>query len=484
MNLKKLLLPLTFLGLSPAARAADKVPGTDSIPQNKITHTVDSVKTKHHKTAKFSDYQEDEDYETAEIHRKLVNSYNAKPNAHNIDKIIKLLSIMDDPKTVYDMLRLSIPHAKYFAGIITPTLQKKLNIAAKEDIVFTAVNNHIYEMSDQEAFDFVATHSNLNKLKNPPVTLTKALNIALADKSLIGQSKAHINCISNIMNYALSHQDDKKITDLYAKIFVTTAHMIRDYNQNDSVQNNYGKSIHALTRKIETFNTHISNGSLLDKEIEIKKPHDYVIQEYANISNRINLAMIYNRAYMNFVSRALDLRHPVYSSKVTQNLYLDYVNSIEIQYLIRNQMANKDQEEQLKKLIAAHPEIKLFEPYFCNLYLNTPEYNKIMKLVAQVRTNKSKKAVPVPKEITQFLAKCEANASAQQILINNQMINVPSISLAIPKQLSMDQLRKSVLTPVNIYNQITEALDRQLHDVTFQKNSTMALTKNTQQYDR
>ena len=107
-----------------------------------------------------------------------------------------------------------------------------------------------------------------------------------------------------------------------------------------------------------------------------------------------------------------------------------------------------------------------------------------MKLVAQVRTNKSKKAIPVPKEITQFLAKCEANASAQQILINNQMINVPSISLAIPKQLSMDQLRKSVLTPVNIYNQITEALDKQLHDVTFQKNSTMALTKNTQQYDR
>ena len=129
MKLSKLLLPLTFLGLSPTARAATNTQTTNSVPQNKTIKTTNHKATNNAKIANFSDFQEDDD--TAEIHRKLINSYNAKPNAHNIDNIIKLLNIMDDPKPVYDMLRLSIEHAQYFMKKITPELQKKLDELSK-----------------------------------------------------------------------------------------------------------------------------------------------------------------------------------------------------------------------------------------------------------------------------------------------------------------------------------------------------------------
>lgn len=479
MNLKKLLLPLTFLGLSPAARAGDKVPTSDTVPQNKITQTVDSVKHKNNKTIRFTDAQDE--YETDEIHKQLINSYNAKPHAHNIEKIFKLLTIMDNPNNVYSHLRLSVPHAQYFASKITPELQKKLHISAKEDIVFTAVNNNFHKMSDQDLFDFVATHSNLNKLQKPYIIMEKALNIALADKAQIGKSNKHINCISNIMNFALSHQDDKKITDLYAKIFVTTAHMIRDYNKNDSVKNTYAKSINALTKKIEKFNTHIIPGSVLDSEIQIKRPHDYVIQEYANIEHRINLAMVYNRAYLLFTVRAHNMRHQVYNNKHTQNLHLDYLDAIEIQYLVRKHMATDEQKQQLKNLIKKHPEINLFEPYFCNLYLNIPEYNTVLKFITDVHTNKSGKALSVPKEVLNILSQATHLSSVQQQAIQQQHINVPQINLTLPKKLSNEQLKRSVLIPSHIFNNIAYVLDQQLQDVTFQKHSIAALTTNNQQ---
>lgn len=479
MNLKKLLLPLTFLGLSPAAHASDKAPASDTVPQNKITQTVDSVKHKNKKTVKFTDAQYE--YESAEIHKQLINSYNAKPHAHNIEKIFKLLTIMDNPNSVYSHLRLSVPHAQYLASKMTPELQKKLHISAKENIVFTAINNNFHKMSDQDLFDFVSAYSNLNKLQNPYIVLSKALNVALADKAQIGKSNKHINCISNIMNFALSHQDDAKITELYTKIFITTANMIRDYNKNDSVKNTYAKSINALTKKIEKFNTHIIPGSVLDSKIQIKRPHDYVIQEYTNIAQRVNLAMVYNRAYFYFMTYAYETHKQVYNNKNTQNLHLDYIEAIKIQFLIRKLMATDEQKQQLKNLRKKHPEIDLFEPYFCSMYLNIPEYHAISKFISELRTNKSDKALSVPKEVFTVLSKCNDIASAQHTKINQQLINIPLIKLTLPKKLSRKQLKGSVLNTSNIFYNIANVLDSQLKDVTFQKNSIAVLTTTNQQ---
>ena len=96
MNLRKLILPLTFLGLSPAAHADNKVQKNDSLPQHKITHTIDSTKTTHKKTVKFTDAQEDE--ENANIQRMLISGYNAKPHAYRFDNNVKLLKIADNAK--------------------------------------------------------------------------------------------------------------------------------------------------------------------------------------------------------------------------------------------------------------------------------------------------------------------------------------------------------------------------------------------------
>lgn len=476
MKLSKLLLPLTFLGLTPTARAATNTQTTNSVPQNKTIKTTNHKATNNAKIANFSDFQEDDD--TAEIHRKLINSYNAKPNAHNIDNIIKLLNIMDDPKPVYDMLRLSIEHAQYFMKKITPELQKKLDITDKEDILFTAINNHIYETSDEDAFKFVATHSNLYKLKNPAVTLNKALNIALSDMSLVGKSDAHMNCISNIMNFTLSHQNDSEIINLYSKIFIATANMIRDYNQSDSVQDVYTQSINALTNKIEKFNTHITSGSSLDKEIQFKKPHEYIIQEYRNNAYHVNLALIYNQAYVRFIARTYKFQQPGFTNKTAQKIYSNYIEAIEIQYLIRTNSATDAQKQKLTKLVEIHPEINLFEPYFCSVYLNTHEYHKVLEFITKVQTSKSGKAVTVPKEIFTILSKCSANEITQQANINEQMIKIPYIQLTVPNKLTSAQIRRTVLMPYNIEHIIQQTLDKQLQDLDLQIRSMLKLTQN------
>ena len=477
MNLRKLLLPLTFLGLSPAAHADNKVQKNDSLPQHKITHTIDSTKTTHKKTVKFTDAQEDE--ENANIQRMLISGYNAKPHAYRFDNIIKLLKIADNAKTLYNALHLSLPHAKYLVAHITPELQQKLGIKAKEDILFTAINHRAAEISEKDAFEFVATHNNLNKLKNPVIILNKALNIALSDVSIIGQSPAHINCISNIMNFALSHQDDKKITALYSKIFVTTAHMIRDYNQNDSVQDKYAYSINELTSKIEKFNKHITPGSVLDSELQIKRPHEYVIQEYRSIAQRVNMALVYNNAYYRFLSKAHFVHPVVYTHKPTQKLYQDYVDAIEIKSLVRENMATSTQKQKLKKLIAAHPEIELFDPYFSAVYLNLVNRDQILDFTVQLHTSKSNKALTVPKKIFTVLAQCNANAIPQQKLINQHMIKAPNIALKVPKKLSVSQMMKSVLNPQNIEKTIAQSLNKQLQDLDWQAHSMQKLIAKT-----
>ncbi len=477
MNLRKLLLPLTFLGLVPAAHADDKTHANDSLPRHKITHTVDTTKTKHKKTINFTDAQEDQ--EIIEIQRMLISGYNAKPHAYRFDNIVKLLKIANNAKTLYNSLHLSLPHAKYLIKTITPELQKRLGIKEKEDILFTAINHRVTEISEKDAFEFVATHNNLNKLKDPVIILNKALKVALSDMSIVGQSQTHMNCISNIMNFALSHQDDKKIIALYSKIFVTTAHMIRDYNQNDSVQDKYAYSINALTNKIEKFNKHITPGSVLDLELQIKKPHDYVIQEYRSITQRVNMALIYNNAYSRFLSKNHLARPLVYTHKPTQKLYQDYVEAIEIHSLIRENRATSTQKQKLKKLIAAHPEIELFDPYFSAVYLNTGNNDFIIDFIVQLHTSQPDKTLTVPKKLFTILAQCNANAVPQHKLINQHMIKVPNIVLKLPKKISWSQMMKSVLNRQNIEKTIAQSLNKQLQDLDWQTYSMQKLITKT-----
>ena len=78
------------------------------------------------------------------------------------------------------------------------------------------------------------------------------------------------------------------------------------------------------------------------------------------------------------------------------------------------------------------------------MYLNIPEYHAISKFISELRTNKSDKALSVPKEVFTVLSKCNDIASAQHTKINQQLINVPLIKLTLPKKLSRKQLKGSV----------------------------------------
>ena len=466
MKLRKLLLPLTFLGLSPTAHAAGQHSG-DTIPQTKKTTTYSPNKKTPAKTIQYNDTDKD-------IYNKLIKSYNKNPSKHNIQNVVQLMTIMENPLYMYESLCLSISDAQYLAKHISPTLQKKLNIADKEDIIFTAINKRTNEISDTVAFNFVATHSNLTKLKYPVEILTKALRVALSDTAKIGKSQTHINCISNFMNFAQQYQNNHEITKLYSSIFVATANMIRDYNN----QKTHFQSINILTTLINNFNNHIISGSVIDKEIQIKQPQDYVIQEYKNISARVNLAMVYNRAYLCFVSRTHKSHPKQYNHKYTQQLFQNYVEAIEIQYLHRKQEATKEQLQRLETLIKKHPEIYLFEPYFCNIYLSTAEYNKILLFMTNVKIANDNKAHNVPKNILNIVNKCNKNADKQQEYISKHMINVPQISMALPSKMSLQQIRKSVLIPLNISNIVTAELEKQLDNLEIKIDAMEKIIKN------
>lgn len=490
MKLKKILLPLTFLGLSPTARAADNTQTTDSVPQNKTERVTDfsDITFIPKKTIDFFDAQEDSirravndsisAAEMTKVYSKLIKTYNANPERYKISQLIDLLNNIDNPNALYDTLMLSLPHANYLSTHITSELQKKLNISDTTDIIVTAVDKRTYDMPDQDAFDFACTGKYFDRIQNPDVVLNQALQIALRDITQIGKNTKYKDCIIKITDFVFSHQDDSKLINLYSDVFLATAKTIREYNERIDNQDLYLASMNTLVPLIEKYNAQIIPNSALDKEISIKKPHDYVIKQYDDIFTRITLTNIYNQAYLNYMLQSYDLRKRIYGNNVLHNIYINYIDAIELNTISRTKKLTPDQQEKLDNLLKLHPEIALFDPYFSNVYFNTSDRHDIIEYLTKIKFSKQE-YVNVPHQLSEILEKHQTNADSQRKIILENLIKIPALQLTLANKVSYyDIMNKSNLTPINVHDSIERALRKQYDDVTVQKNSLIRITNN------
>lgn len=490
MNLKKLLLPLTFLGLSPTARAADtNTNQTDSVPKTQQNADFSKITLIPQKTIDFMDAQEDlwrrttEDSDTkkemSDVHNKLINTYNATPYKYNIDNIISLLDKVSDPDIFYQKLHLSIPHAKYLMANITPELQSKLHIQNKTDILITAINHRAHTMSDREAFDFAVEGKYFDTIAEPAVVLHKALQIPLQNTDKIGVYPSYRKCIQNIADFVLLNQNNPEIVKLYSDIFITTAQIIREYNEKTDTQEQYVITMNILVPLVERYNAQIIPNSVLDQEIKIKKPHDYVINQYDEIFFRISLAKIYNDAYFKYIIQSPRLRQAPYSNSKINQVYFNYVDAINLQTIARNDKLTPEQQTQLNNLMKQHPEIRLFDTYFSNAYFNIKDRKEIMDFIAKVKFSKTKQYT-VPIKIKKLLQQMQDSLDAQNKLIHENLINMPDLQLTFQNTVSYAEIMyKSNFTPTNAHNRIDSTLSKQHNDVSMQKMSLERITQNT-----
>ena len=487
MKLKKIIFPLTFLGLSPTNANAAKTTKPDSVPQNKTELSFSEITLIPQDTLDFWDEQEknlnaiEQDSiaqkEMRSMHIKLLNSYNASPNKHNFTQIIEFLNKIENPHLFYNKMQLSIKHAKYLTENITPELQKKLQISDISDIMIDAINKRTNEIPDQDAFNFIILGQNFDKLQQPAVIMDKALKYALSDINALGSSFPRKKCISLIMEYATQNQNDTEIVKLYSTIFITTAKIIREFNESNENQSQQIQAMNTLVPLIENFNSKIIPNSILDHELQIKKPHDYVINEYNNIFYRINLAKIYNDAYFYYMMKSPNLHKQIYSNQLSNEAYVDYVQAIELQSLARTTQLSQEQQTQLDNLIKKRPEIKLFEPYYSNVYLNTEDKKKINDFLRTVKSSK-KNEVSVPASIAKILKNHQTNADTQKQIILDNYIKLPEIKLTLPNKFFYNYIMSSSMISSNVFNNIKSALRKQYDDVLIQKQSLERITQN------
>jgi hypothetical protein len=497
MNIKKFLLPLTFLGLSPSARATD-TNTTDSIPQQKQITDFSKITQIPKSTIDFFDAQADSirravndsisESEVKTVHNHIIKTYNATPEKYNINQLIDLLNKIDHPDKMYEQMRLSMHHANYLANNITPELQNKLNITNKSDIIITAANKRASDMPEYDAFRFIIDGKYFNRLKNPELIMTKALHVATSDITQIGKNQEYKKCIVNIIEFVFQHQNNPKLVKLYSDIFLTTAKIIREYNEQTNNKELYLTSMNTLVPLVEKYNSRITANSVLDTEISIKKPHDFVINQYDNIFTRITLAKIYNQAYLTYMLNPLNLKKRIYGNNTIHSIYIDYIDAIEIQTIARTNKLTPEQEIKLNKLLLSHPEIELFDPYFANVYMNTETRKEIMEFMEKIKFSKSKNNT-IPPKILQLLKELQINADNQCQKIINNHINMPIMTLTLPHKISYtDIMNKSNFAPKNVYDRIDLSLQKQYDDVSVQKMSLTRITNNNsvpqQQYSR
>lgn len=489
MNIKKLLLPLTFLGLSPTAHAANtNTNQTDSVPKTQKNADFSAITFIPQHTIDFMDAQEDslrlvsEDSitsaEMSAIHNKLIKTYNETPYKYSINDIINLLYKIENPHKFYKELHLSIPHAQYFMENITPQLQNKLHIQDKTDILITAINNRAHTLSNEEALYFAVDGKYFDKIAEPAVVLHKALQIPLNNIVKIGQQPLYKQCIQNIIDFVFANQDDTEVIKLYSDIFIATAQTIREFNEKTDTQEQYAISMNYLVPLVERYNARIKPNSVLDQEIKIKKPHDYVINQYDEIFFRINLTKIYNDAYLKYIMQSPNMKQPIYKSASANKMYLTYINAIELQTIARTKKLTLEQQTTLDSIIKQHPEIALFEPYFANVYYNTENRKEILDFMAKVKFTKNKLST-LPVKLSNILKQMQESVNKQCKLLHENLINIPKLTVTLPhKVYYSDIMNKSNLPPMTTHEHIKSALYKQYDDVSMQKQSLLRITQN------
>ena len=519
MKLKNIILPLSFLGLAPGAKAQTAPENQNNSIQNKNIELIqtptqniaDTTKTIHFNEVQKNDsvindivtrlttpkfvtpdttatinlnntlnlrpVVVDEELESEDLIAPLVKNYNKNPEAYDFNKIYQLLNLMPDPRDLYEQLEIPIRHAIILTDEITPELLEKLDIVDKNDILMTSIEKKPEALTDQEAFNFIADGNIVRVIKKPERIIEKSLKIALQNLDSIHTNQRQFDCISNIMDYTLLHQDSPEMARLYMEIFIATTNIIRQYDANKDQKNIHLESINKLSLAIEQFNRNIIHNSVLDQEIIIKSPRDFVLNEYQDITHRVNLTKIYNEAYYTFLTNRYKANRQRFNNPAIQKLFSDYIDAIELLTRARNKKLTEQQHKQLNELTQRYPEIKLFDPYFSNIYINTTSYDQFLSFITSIHAAKSNKPQKIPTEILSMLGTCQQQANSYRSILKGYSINLPEIQFAPSRKISYSDAVSGPLNPYEIFKKIDSTLYQQARALTFQHKALQRLAK-------
>lgn len=485
MKLSKLVLPLSFLGLAPHASATATENSATDNPRHKIVASVDNDTLSNAYKGSIAILEFGEDVEAAEVRNAFVTAYNKNPNGFDANSIEKIFEITDNPRYFYEHMNLSIPHAEYMTRRASANLLKKLHVSNRLEILGRSISIYADTISPEHSLELVANGKILPFVMNVQPLMRKALDKIMPDIKTVTQNKKYTDALENIMQYAIANQNDSNAVKLYLDVFVATADEIRRYDVQGDAARPVLNAIEWLSKNIETYNREITPKSKLDTQLQIKSPHEFVLNQYSSISYRVNLAKIYNAAYHDFIvsNGNPKLLKPKYMDKRVQDLYTDYFMSM---YFVRMADAGKmspDDKKHYDKLLSAHPEIKLFAPYFAGVYVDVAGRDKFLDFLATLRTSAKQGRMNVPRPVSALIASCEKQARESQSQIEQYDISLPVFDVAAVNKLSWQDYMRSPWNPNVVHNNIDSNLNMQLQSLMFQQDALQRLIQNNSKKD-
>ncbi len=401
MGLKKKILPLAFLGLSPTAganttapklqnnaRDAARVSTVVKKPVNKIPS--DTLKLDIAAFAREDTLGMANDMSHIDV---LVREYNKSPNKFNPTNITKLLEIMRNPMYLYSQMRMPLVHARYVYDNISDSALNRMDIKNRMEIIANSVNKTVYDVTPDDAY-LIMLNDNLAPLVKPShnILFDKALNVALKNPHGLAKNNKNQHIVSSALQWSTSHADLDSAVTIYMRIFSAATDMISGYQLDISMPTDELNSINWLSVAIDNANHSIPSGSMMDKSISVRVPSQAVVANCNSVINRLALARLYNRAYWLYLSSGgMNKPAPGSSVPVDENAYkimLDYMNII---YLIHNPRGVKNATAQLDTLLHAYPEVALFHEYFSAAYLDyNGLYDAMADYAAELRTSTKK----------------------------------------------------------------------------------------------
>lgn len=478
MKIKKKILPLAFLGLSPMASASatttetgvqdpyattilDSIGKKKPVPKDTFKININAIVPSDTISAT----------ESNKIIDTLVKRYNQTPDAFKIEDIYKLMNFMQNPALFYNKLNIPLNQAKQMAEFITPQMLKKLGLSEKKELISHAVENAAVNMSESDAYAIMADKELSDLIVDKADLYEKSLDFVLKDTSDILQNQHKKELIENCLKYATENQNNSQAINLYISIFEYTTNLIHNfYNSKDKEQ--AFALIRWLSNNIDAANKLILSGTKMDKEISIRIPSQAVLNDCRQAFNRLGLAKIYNDAYNAFLKTGGKTYPANYTSKNAHKIFKDYLLIIYYQH----KKLNESERKELEYLKNYYPEVQLFEKYFSVAYLDMGNRDKIDYFAAKLNTMKPGSKIKYPKEVKESIEARSHNINLPIEIMKENGILVPNFVVS-QKRTDFDSYIDSDVSVGAIFNKINKMLEQQIELVRIQEYTAQRLNK-------
>lgn len=440
MKLKHKILPLLFLGLSPAAGKAQ-----NSVPQ-------DSTKISH--TEVFTPEEQREN--DKEVQTAFTERYNQVPENFDVEKLCKLLEITQNPQSWYNALKMPLDHVLYLGEHLSENTLKELGYEKGQELVADYLRKND-DISVKNARALIFNDDLYPYIKHNYKITGAILDEALKDPIEIENSREKKAIIYRCATAYMEDQDNEQAVEQYLKIFDTATDLIRNYNPDAANVSKQIEAINWYSGYINGFNQSIKSNTLLDRTMAVKVPRDAVLRECKITKTKVMLAQIYNDAYFDMSVTSGQLARKKMSPTVRQ-VYNNYLKSIKIYRDIDEGHAGEKDKTELEKIKKEYPEVELFYGYFSKAYMDNIQ-SSLTDYMLELR--ESKKEKKVPEKIMRALKNRATGIAEAKAMMNENGIDVPSFDVTMHK-VDIYAFNRSDWHTNNIYFKINDVLDKQM----------------------